>query len=90
MHADRCGRTVIDIQAGVQCFEAKLRAVAGRGKARCSATTRPGDGVQINVVWHFRIRVIVQMKLHRIALTHADKTTGNRAAKRPEGIFHAL
>jgi hypothetical protein len=34
--------------------------------------------------------VIAEMKLHEIALTHADEQSGHLAAERPEKIIHAV
>ena len=46
--------------------------------------------MQINVMRHLGIRMILQMKFHRVALTNTDETTRHRATESPEGVFHAF
>src|SRR5207248_7689786 len=60
------------------------------GKAGSSATARSDDPVQVYVVGHLVVGMVPEMKLHRIALTNPDETSGYGAAERPEGISHSL
>src|SRR5690606_35192185 len=90
VHADRRGRAVIDIQALVQRLERELRAMARCCEARRRAAAGPGHAVQVDVVRHLARRMILEMKLDRVALPYSNEAPGHRAAERPERVRHAL
>src|SRR5690606_6849029 len=87
---DRRGRAVIDIQALVQRLERELRAMARCCEARRRAAAGPGHAVQVDVVRHLARRMILEMKLDRVALPYSNEAPGHRAAERPERVRHAL
>ena len=90
MHADRCGRAVINEKPGVERLEGKLRRMPRRGERRSRAAARPGDGVQVNVVRQLAVRRVVQMEFHIVAHADADETAGHVAAKSPKRVIHAV
>ena len=61
-----------------------------RGKRRRRATPRTADGMQVNIVGHFAVLIVVQVKLHQIALPHANKTAGHVAPKSPERVINPI
>src|SRR5688572_7794778 len=60
------------------------------GERRSRSAARTGYGVQVNIVRHLAVLMVVQMKLHLIALADADETAGHIAAKRPEDILDTI
>jgi hypothetical protein len=90
VHADRCGRAVIDVQAVIERLERELRLVTRRREGRSRAAARTGDAVQVDVVWHLRVGVIAQVELDRVAFAHADEGARHGAAEGPESVGDAF
>src|SRR6185369_7051968 len=79
-----------DVQALVQRLEGELRLMSGSGEARSGTATRASDTMEVDVVRHLARGVILQMKLDRVSLPHADEAAGHCAAERPERVSHTL
>ena len=90
VHAHRRCRTVIHVDALMQRLERELRFMPGSGEARGRTAAGTDDAVQIDVVRHLVVRMVLQMKLHRVALPYADEATRHGAAEGPERVAHAL
>ena len=86
----RSCRAVIDIEAGIEGLKGELRLMAGRRIAAGRSASGAGHGVKVDVVRKSAVRMIHEMKLHRVALTHANKLSRHLAAKGPEGILDSL
>ena len=90
VHADGRRRAVIDVEACVERLEREARRVTGRREARRRAAARTRHAVQVDVVRHLRIRCVLEVELHRVALPHANEAAGHGAAERPERVADAF
>ena len=90
MHPHGGRRAVVYVNPFVQCLERELRFMSGCGKARCRAAAGTGHAVQVDVVRHFAAGMVLEVKLDRIALSHANEAARYGTAERPEGVAHAF
>ena len=90
VHTYRGHSTVIDVQAGLQCFPAESRSAAGCGKCSSSTTARAGRSVEVNVMRYGRIWVVGEFYFHGIAFTHTDHLTWNVTVECPVSVINAI
>ena len=90
VHTYRGHSTVIDVQAGLQCFPAESRSAAGCGKCSSSTTASAGRSVEVNVMRYGRIWVVGEFYFHGIAFTHTDHLTWNVTVECPVSVINAI
>ena len=81
---------MIHVQSLVQRLESELGAMARRREARGGTAARARDAMQVDVVRHLAGGVVLEMKLHRVALAHANEAAGHGSAESPERVLHAF
>ena len=90
MLTHRCSRAMIDIESWVEGLKGELRLMAGRRITAGRSASGTSHGVEVDVVWKSAVRMIHEMKLHRVALPYADKLSRHLAPKGPEGVLDSV
>ena len=90
VHAYRGHSTVIDVQAGLQCFPAESRSAARCGKCSSSTTARAGRSVEVDVMRYGRIWVVGEFYFHGVAFAHTNHLTWNVTVECPVSVINAI
>ena len=90
VHAHRRGGAVVDIQAGLQCFEAERSNVAGSGKGGFGTTAGTGYRVEVHIVRNGRVGTVGKLHFYGIAVAYTDHRTGNAAVEGPVFVLDAV
>ena len=90
VHAYRGHSTVIDVQAGLQCFPAESRSAARCGKCSSSTTASAGRSMEVDVMRYSRIWVVGEFYFHGIAFAYTNHLTWNVTVECPVSVINAI
>ena len=90
VHTDGRNGAVVDIQTGLQGFEAECRGTARGSEGGCRAAARTGSCVEVNVMRNGRRRIVREFHFYCITFAYANHATRNIAVKCPVVVLDAI
>src|SRR5690625_7598238 len=79
--------SVVDVEPRVKGAEVEDGFASCGGHGSVCATARACDGVEVDVVWHFAIRVVGKVDFDLVAFLDADHGAWNDVVEGPVGVF---